>query len=123
MFHKKKNKSDLDFAGQKLFVRLKLYRRFLSRYKFDYSLQSSRDTRVISTRFFRVKLAWCLNISRAHSCYGINDIRHIVPDNRHASLSRRLQPARVMNRAMESFHFSLPSKEALYPVLPLMRFT
>lgn len=59
-----------------------------------------------------------IDLTRGHvrAC-GINDISHIVSDNKHASPTRELQPARVMNRTAESFHFSLPSN-ASRPALP-----
>lgn len=104
IFYKKKER--LGFRKAETFLSLEIVSQISISYKCYYSLFS-----VIFTRYTSYIDTWCLNISRAHSCYGINDIRHIVPDNRHASLSRRLQPARVINRATESFHFSLPRKK------------
>jgi len=69
----------------------------------------------ISTRSLRGKREWSLNISQAHSCYRINDIRHIVLDNRHASFFRTSMPDVSYHEAV-SFFSSL-ERAPLYPTL------
>lgn len=82
----------------------------------------ARHTRVASTGFYYERESGVREyISRARSRYRINDIPRIPSDNRHVSLSRGLQPARVMNRTAESFHFSRAARTALRPMrLPLL---
>lgn len=67
----------------------------------------------------RVKEPWIYLMSTYS--YRINDIWHSISDNRHASLSRTLQPTRVMNREVVSFFISLERNLKL-TVLPLIRF-